>query len=243
MLGPGRVGQAVANRLRERGVEVVLGREPRLAVGCELAFVCVPDDRIAAVAALLPAGTFTVHCSGALSVTALRPHRGCALHPLTSFAPGGDAAQLDGVPAAVTEATPTPQRPATSSRGCSACAPSRSPTAPSPSTTARLPSRATTPPPCSPPRSPSPVRPASTSPARARCWRARLARARTRRRRRRRLRAHGADRARRRGDRREPPRRARACGPRARPALPRARRGHGRPARTRRRDALEDVLA
>jgi predicted short-subunit dehydrogenase-like oxidoreductase (DUF2520 family) len=102
VLGPGRVGQTVANRLRERGVEVVLGREPRLAADCEVAFVCVPDDRIAGVAALLPAGTFAVHCSGALSVTALNPHRGCALHPLTSFAPGGDPTQLDGVPAAVT---------------------------------------------------------------------------------------------------------------------------------------------
>jgi predicted short-subunit dehydrogenase-like oxidoreductase (DUF2520 family) len=81
----GRVGSAVAARLRERGV--ALGDE------ADLVLLCVPDSVIAEVA----------HTSGASPLAALDPHRRrFGLHPLQTFTKRRGPEQLDGAYAALT---------------------------------------------------------------------------------------------------------------------------------------------
>jgi predicted short-subunit dehydrogenase-like oxidoreductase (DUF2520 family) len=103
VLGPGRVGRALAARLTARGCHVTLGRDPQLARGCDAVLLCVPDRAIAALAAQLPDGPWRVHCAGAVPLDALGPGaRVLSVHPLMTFRPDGDPAQLDGAYAAVT---------------------------------------------------------------------------------------------------------------------------------------------
>ena len=99
VIGAGRVGSAVAARLRERGVEL----SPD---GPELVLLCVPDRVIAEVAAGLEVGPWVAHVSGATPLAALDPHvRRFGLHPLQTFTHGRGAEQLDGAFAAVTAET------------------------------------------------------------------------------------------------------------------------------------------
>jgi len=99
VIGSGRVGSAVAARLRERGV----------AVGAddpELVLLCVPDGAIAPVAADVPIGPWVAHVSGATPLAALEPHdRRFSVHPLQTFTRSRGAEQLDGAWAAVTAET------------------------------------------------------------------------------------------------------------------------------------------
>jgi predicted short-subunit dehydrogenase-like oxidoreductase (DUF2520 family) len=98
VIGSGRVGAAVAARLRERGV----GVEPDAGV----VLICVPDDAIADVAAGIPTGPWIAHVSGATSLAALEPHvRRFSLHPLQTFTRARGPEQLDGAWAAVTVET------------------------------------------------------------------------------------------------------------------------------------------
>jgi predicted short-subunit dehydrogenase-like oxidoreductase (DUF2520 family) len=103
VLGPGRVGCAFAARLAERGRDVEFTRDPAVAAGAGVVIVTVPDRSIEQVAARIPDGPWVVHCAGALGLDVLGPARLRALsvHPLMTFAPGGDASQLDGAYAAV----------------------------------------------------------------------------------------------------------------------------------------------
>ncbi len=95
VIGSGRVGSAVAARLRERGVEV--GTDGGLIV------ICVPDDAIAEVAAGLDVGPWVAHVSGATSLASLEPHRRrFSLHPLQTFTLARGPEQLDGAWGAVT---------------------------------------------------------------------------------------------------------------------------------------------
>ena len=95
IIGSGRVGSAVAARLRERGVAVGLAGD--------LVVICVPDDAIAEVAAGVAAGPWVAHVSGATSLTALEPHvRRFSVHPLQTFTRTRGPEQLDGAWAAVT---------------------------------------------------------------------------------------------------------------------------------------------
>jgi predicted short-subunit dehydrogenase-like oxidoreductase (DUF2520 family) len=95
VIGRGRVGSAVAARLRERGVT--------LNDDGELQLLCVPDGAIADVARALPVGPWVAHVSGATRLAALDPHtRRFSLHPLQTFTRGRGADQLDGAWAAVT---------------------------------------------------------------------------------------------------------------------------------------------
>jgi predicted short-subunit dehydrogenase-like oxidoreductase (DUF2520 family) len=96
VIGSGRVGSAVAARLRERGVGVH-------AEGAELVLVCVPDSAIAEVARGIPQGPWVAHVSGATTLAALDPHlRRFSLHPLQTFTRERGPEQLDGAWAAVT---------------------------------------------------------------------------------------------------------------------------------------------
>jgi predicted short-subunit dehydrogenase-like oxidoreductase (DUF2520 family) len=98
IIGSGRVGSAVAARLRERGVAV--------GPDADLVLICVPDDAIADVAAGLEQGPWVAHVSGATSLEALAPHRRrFSLHPLQTFTRARGPEQLDGAWAAVTAET------------------------------------------------------------------------------------------------------------------------------------------
>ena len=88
VIGAGRVGSAVAARLRERGVTLD-------APASELVLLCVPDTAIADVAASMPTGPWIAHVSGATPLTAqfYRRHRLAALLQsppcrLERFSPG-----------------------------------------------------------------------------------------------------------------------------------------------------------
>ncbi|HET8528105.1 MAG TPA: DUF2520 domain-containing protein [Gaiellaceae bacterium] len=99
VIGSGRVGSAVAARLRERGVAV-------RADGAGLVLLCVPDGAIASVARSVDPGPWVAHVSGATPLAALAPHeRRFSVHPLQTFSRSGDPAQLDGAWAAVTAET------------------------------------------------------------------------------------------------------------------------------------------
>jgi predicted short-subunit dehydrogenase-like oxidoreductase (DUF2520 family) len=95
IIGMGRVGSAVAARLRERGYELTDGE-------ADLVLLCVPDRAIPEVAASVPNGPWIGHTSGATPLSALDPHeRRFSLHPLQSFTRARGPEQLDGAFAAV----------------------------------------------------------------------------------------------------------------------------------------------
>ena len=99
VIGAGRVGTAIAARLRERGLSIS-------ADDPELVLLCVPDRAIAEVAATVAPGPWLAHVSGATPLAALAPHeRRFGLHPLQTFTRGRGAEQLDGAFAAVTAET------------------------------------------------------------------------------------------------------------------------------------------
>jgi predicted short-subunit dehydrogenase-like oxidoreductase (DUF2520 family) len=99
VIGSGRVGSAVAARLRERGIGVGAD-EP------ELILLCVPDAAIAEVAATIAPGPWVAHVSGATPLAALAPHtRRFSVHPLQTFTRSRGAEQLDGAWAAVSHET------------------------------------------------------------------------------------------------------------------------------------------
>jgi predicted short-subunit dehydrogenase-like oxidoreductase (DUF2520 family) len=99
VIGSGRVGSAVAARLRERGLDLD-SAEP------ELVLLCVPDRAIAEVAAAIEPGPWIAHTSGATPLAALDPHvRRFGLHPLQTFTLARGPEQLDGAHAAVTAAS------------------------------------------------------------------------------------------------------------------------------------------
>jgi predicted short-subunit dehydrogenase-like oxidoreductase (DUF2520 family) len=103
VVGEGRVGSAVAARLRERAVEVVADGELRL--------LCVPDSAIAESARAIPLGPWVAHVSGATPLAALDPHvHRFSLHPLQTFVRSRGAEQLDGAWGAVTAETDEARR-------------------------------------------------------------------------------------------------------------------------------------
>ena len=99
VIGAGRVGSALAARLRERGLTLDAD-EP------ELVLLCVPDRAIAEVAAAIEPGPWVSHVSGATPLVALDPHRRrFGLHPLQTFTRERGPEQIDGAFAAVTSET------------------------------------------------------------------------------------------------------------------------------------------
>jgi predicted short-subunit dehydrogenase-like oxidoreductase (DUF2520 family) len=99
VIGSGRVGSAIAARLRERDITVG-SDEP------ELVLLCVPDSAIAEVAARVTVGPWVAHVSGATPLAALSPHiRRFSMHPLQTFTLARGPEQLDGAWAAVSAET------------------------------------------------------------------------------------------------------------------------------------------
>jgi predicted short-subunit dehydrogenase-like oxidoreductase (DUF2520 family) len=96
IIGSGRVGSAVAARLRERGLDLSEDE-------ADLVLLCVPDRAISEVAAEVAPGPWISHTSGATPLAALDPHeRRFGLHPLQSFTRARGPEQLDGAYAAIT---------------------------------------------------------------------------------------------------------------------------------------------
>ena len=99
VVGRGRVGSAVSERLIERG--------HRLDDAGELVILCVPDEAIAEVAKAIVPGPWIAHTSGATSLVDLSPHtRRFGVHPLQTIVRGRGPEQLDGAWGAVTGETP-----------------------------------------------------------------------------------------------------------------------------------------
>jgi predicted short-subunit dehydrogenase-like oxidoreductase (DUF2520 family) len=100
VIGSGRVGSAIAARLRERGLSTD-------SANPEVVLLCVPDAAIPDVSRCLTPGPGWIgHVSGATPLGALDPHdRRFSLHPLQTFDRSGDPAQLDGAWAAISGET------------------------------------------------------------------------------------------------------------------------------------------
>jgi predicted short-subunit dehydrogenase-like oxidoreductase (DUF2520 family) len=99
LIGSGRVGSAVAARLRERGFGV-------FPDAGELVLLCVPDRAIREVAGAVEPGPWIAHTSGATPLAALDPHqRRFGIHPLQTFTRARGPEQLDGAYAAITSET------------------------------------------------------------------------------------------------------------------------------------------
>jgi predicted short-subunit dehydrogenase-like oxidoreductase (DUF2520 family) len=100
VIGTGRAGTAIRDRLRERAVAVTDGRTVDPAA--ELVLLCVPDGVIAEVATAVPQGPWIAHVSGATPLSALDPHRDrFGVHPLQTLTRDRGAEQLDGAWAAI----------------------------------------------------------------------------------------------------------------------------------------------
>lgn len=97
VVGAGRVGSALAERLAEAGLAVGADDDP------ELVLLCVPDRAITEAASGVDPGPWVAHVSGATPLASLAPHvRRFGLHPLQTFTAGRGAEQIDGASAAVT---------------------------------------------------------------------------------------------------------------------------------------------
>jgi predicted short-subunit dehydrogenase-like oxidoreductase (DUF2520 family) len=99
VVGRGRVGSAIANRLAQKGL--LAERET-----AEVILLCVPDAAIGEVARSIPAGPWVAHVSGATPLSRLDPHtRRFGMHPLQTFTRARGPEQLDGAWAAITGET------------------------------------------------------------------------------------------------------------------------------------------
>jgi predicted short-subunit dehydrogenase-like oxidoreductase (DUF2520 family) len=105
VVGAGRLGRALVDRLRAAGVDVA-GPQGRGAdgEGFDAVLLCVPDAEIAAAAALIKPGRLVGHCSGATGLDVLEPHEAFSLHPLMTVTAEG--ANFDGAGAAIAGSSP-----------------------------------------------------------------------------------------------------------------------------------------
>ena len=104
VIGTGRAGGAIRDRLLERGIVVTDGRE--VDPGAELVLLCVPDHDIGEVAAAIGIGPWMAHVSGATRLSALEPHeRRFSVHPLQTLTRERGPEQLDGAWGAVSAAS------------------------------------------------------------------------------------------------------------------------------------------
>lgn len=105
VIGTGRAGGAIRDRLAERGLAITDGRVP--ADDAELVLLCVPDSVIGEVARAVTPGRWMAHVSGAISLRELEPHtRRFGVHPLQTLTRDRGAEQLDGAWGAVIGESP-----------------------------------------------------------------------------------------------------------------------------------------
>jgi predicted short-subunit dehydrogenase-like oxidoreductase (DUF2520 family) len=105
VVGAGRVGRPVAERLSARMPTRVTSRELDVR-DADLVLLCVPDRAIAEIADALEPGPWVAHTSGATTLDALAPHaRRFSVHPLQTFTTERGPEQLDGAWAAVSGET------------------------------------------------------------------------------------------------------------------------------------------
>ena len=105
IVGPGRMGAALASALRETGVAVrgPLGRGAD-AAGAAIVILCVPDREIAAASHVLSRNAIVGHVSASADLELLVPHERFTLHPLLSVV--GAGASFAGAACAIDGSTP-----------------------------------------------------------------------------------------------------------------------------------------
>jgi predicted short-subunit dehydrogenase-like oxidoreductase (DUF2520 family) len=110
IIGPGRLGTALAAALRAAGLTVAgpLGRGETPPDEAGTVLLCVPDAEIAAAAAALPAhpDRLVGHCSGATGLAVLTGHEAFGLHPLMTVPAGAPPSVFAGAGAAIDGSTP-----------------------------------------------------------------------------------------------------------------------------------------
>ncbi len=99
------MGSALVPALAAAGFDVA-GPLPRGADGAGFGVVllCVPDQEIAAAAALVEPGRFLGHCSGAIGLDPLGTDKGFSVHPLMTITAAG--APFAGAGAAIAGSSP-----------------------------------------------------------------------------------------------------------------------------------------
>ena len=104
VIGRGRLGSVLAPALH---AEPALARGEPIAPGTEVVILAVPDAALAPLAAELAPGPVVGHCSGALSLDVLAPHRErFSLHPLMTLTAESEPRQLIGAGAAIAGSSP-----------------------------------------------------------------------------------------------------------------------------------------
>lgn len=107
IVGPGRLGRALAAALTGAGITVAgpfgRGADP---IGVDAVLLCVPDAEIARAARLLSAGVPVGHCSGATGLEVLPGPDAFSMHPLMTVTESADGTAFTGAGAAVAGATP-----------------------------------------------------------------------------------------------------------------------------------------
>lgn len=105
IVGPGRLGTALAGALRDAG-RVVSGPHGRGfdGSGADVVLLCVPDAAIPAAAAAVAAGPLIGHCSGATGLALLGSRPAFGLHPLMTVPEGGG--RFSGAGCAIAGTTP-----------------------------------------------------------------------------------------------------------------------------------------
>jgi predicted short-subunit dehydrogenase-like oxidoreductase (DUF2520 family) len=105
IIGTGRAGGAILERLRERGLQVTDGRVPDPEA--DLVLLAVPDSVIGEVAAAVGIGPWVAHVSGATRLGELDPHRRrFSVHPLQTLVRERGGEQLKGAWAAISGESP-----------------------------------------------------------------------------------------------------------------------------------------
>jgi len=98
VLGAGRLGTVLAAALSDAPP---LRRGEPVPPSAEVVLLCVPDGKIAEVAASLPEGPLLGHCSGATGLDVFGAREGFSLHPLMSVPTGSEPSVLRGAGAAI----------------------------------------------------------------------------------------------------------------------------------------------
>ena len=99
IVGPGRLGTALAKTLKAHGVAVTGPLKKGDAISGKVVVLAVPDREIANVVKLVPKESIVGHTAGALTLEVLGKREAFSMHPLMTAA--DDAADFSGASAAV----------------------------------------------------------------------------------------------------------------------------------------------